>query len=473
MRACNGEEGQELGECSKDRAHHWLKLRVYGDQVRAIMNVSGPNTMDSSADAELDDEWDVDEEDRIRGGSHVGVAGRFGWVDHRILRIPARRYPMSHDQLRRPSSSPPASSESSGPKTGLALPPESTDEIDEQWGSAPNPEPRPPTSTPERPGAAAPVPSVRGSTPAAPVAVAAHRTSRARTLIGVAPMAPPVAGPAGTASERPLSGREKFEAAAALLPQKKKELELPADEAAMPRGEEPGVAEAKIADARASQPAPQASERSPDSSVSRDAERGPAAAPPASPGAEPGPRGRGAIWVLAALAAGTFGLWMAWRHTHEEAPPAPVEVVAPSTNTEIAPEVKLQQPMPLAPSASAEGPETGSSAPSTTEAPAPEGVKVVLKSVPPGAVFYHHGKSVGVNEATVSVPEGKRLAFEVVLPGYGTRKVIVDGKKPKVLVGLRPAGQPEAKKGALSTPETKGPEASEHAPSPATPTESE
>jgi hypothetical protein len=268
-------------------------------------------------------------------------------------------------------------------------------------------------------------------------------------------MAPRVADPARTASEPPLSAREKFEAAAALRPQKKKELELPADEAAMPRGEEPGVAEAKIADARASQPASQA-----------------------SPGAEPGPRGRGAIWVLAALAAGTFGLWMAWR------PPAPVEAVAPSTNAEIAQEVKLQQPMtaapagssealPLAPSASAETPETGSSAPSTTEAPAPEGVKVVLKSVPPGAVFYHHGKSVGVNEATVSVPEGKRLAFEVVLPGYGTRKVIVDGKKPKVLVGLRPAGQPEAKEGAPSTPETKRPEASEPALSPATPTKSE
>jgi hypothetical protein len=38
----------------------------------------------------------------------------------------------------------------------------------------------------------------------------------------------------------------------------------------------------------------------------------------------------------------------------------------------------------------------------------------------------------------VRIPEGKRRVFEVVCPGHGTRKLVLDGKREEVSIGLRP-----------------------------------
>ena len=60
-----------------------------------------------------------------------------------------------------------------------------------------------------------------------------------------------------------------------------------------------------------------------------------------------------------------------------------------------------------------------------------------MKSLPPKARFYHFGKQVGVAPFVLELDPGERHAYEVGLPGYGTRKVVVDGSKPEMTVGLR------------------------------------
>jgi hypothetical protein len=74
-----------------------------------------------------------------------------------------------------------------------------------------------------------------------------------------------------------------------------------------------------------------------------------------------------------------------------------------------------------------------------SEQQAISGVRTALVTASPkGARFYLKGKEVGVTTLTVDVPIGEKRAFEVGFPGYITRKVIVDGSKPEIFVGLNP-----------------------------------
>ena len=61
----------------------------------------------------------------------------------------------------------------------------------------------------------------------------------------------------------------------------------------------------------------------------------------------------------------------------------------------------------------------------------------MLKSVPPKAQFFHFGKPVGTAPFVLEVAPGEPQSYEVGLPGYITRKVVIDGSKPEVTVGLR------------------------------------
>ncbi len=57
--------------------------------------------------------------------------------------------------------------------------------------------------------------------------------------------------------------------------------------------------------------------------------------------------------------------------------------------------------------------------------------------MPPKALFYHYGKQVGVAPFVVQLQPGERHAYEVGLPGHITRKLVLDGTKTEITVGLR------------------------------------
>jgi hypothetical protein len=171
-------------------------------------------------------------------------------------------------------------------------------------------------------------------------------------------------------------------------------------------------------------------------------------------------RGKGVAIAVAALAAA--GLWFA-RGNHPEgeagvqasrpepakveaapaAAPEPVVAAQPAPS----PEPPASAPSPVGvESPSAGAPIEAASAPSaSSEAPAPsaassDGKIVVIVNVrPPQARIFYRGKEAGKAPLRVELEPGKRRSFEVGYPGFMTRKIVVDGSKPEILVGLRPA----------------------------------
>jgi hypothetical protein len=65
---------------------------------------------------------------------------------------------------------------------------------------------------------------------------------------------------------------------------------------------------------------------------------------------------------------------------------------------------------------------------------------VVVKLTPPGARIFRKGKPLpGGSTVTIELPpDEKKRAFEVGMPGYETRKLVVDGSKSEIYIGLKP-----------------------------------
>jgi hypothetical protein len=71
-------------------------------------------------------------------------------------------------------------------------------------------------------------------------------------------------------------------------------------------------------------------------------------------------------------------------------------------------------------------------------APAARTISVELSVNPPDAAVGHLGiMQKGGPPYRFEIPEGKKIAVEVARPGYGTRKVTIDGSTPKLSIGLR------------------------------------
>lgn len=152
---------------------------------------------------------------------------------------------------------------------------------------------------------------------------------------------------------------------------------------------------------------------------------------------------RGLVWVALGVAVASIGGWLVLRGD-DAAPPAPTPVV------QAAPPAAKPEPMPAptpAPTpapvaseaASAATPTPAASASAAEPAPVASGdvIRVTVTSVPPKARFYHFGKEIGTAPFVLELKPGERHAYEAGLPGFGTRKVVIDGSKPEVSVGLR------------------------------------
>jgi len=128
----------------------------------------------------------------------------------------------------------------------------------------------------------------------------------------------------------------------------------------------------------------------------------------------------------------------------------------PSTGTEPNPDPRPTEPEPLA--AKGTDAKTGddiktktddtkpvedakpAAAPSAVSAPAPAGsiIRINIDSDPPGARMFWKGKEQGTTPFVLEFQAGERHAYELGLPGYMTRKVVIDGSKTDISIGLRP-----------------------------------
>jgi hypothetical protein len=111
----------------------------------------------------------------------------------------------------------------------------------------------------------------------------------------------------------------------------------------------------------------------------------------------------------------------------------------PNTGTEPAPGSMPTEPEPLAAKAAPSAGAADSASPTATP-PATAGViRINVDSDPPGARMFWKGKEVGTTPFVLEFQAGERHAYELGLPGYTTRKVVIDGSKTDISIGLRPA----------------------------------
>ena len=113
---------------------------------------------------------------------------------------------------------------------------------------------------------------------------------------------------------------------------------------------------------------------------------------------------------------------------------ATLEAAQPAAPTSAATPAAADSAVPSSAAASDSAP---TPAPSASAAGADSEVRrVTIKSKPAKVRFFHFGKLVGVTPFVLELKPGEKHAYEAGLPGYGTRKVVIDGSKPEVLIGL-------------------------------------
>jgi serine/threonine-protein kinase len=65
-------------------------------------------------------------------------------------------------------------------------------------------------------------------------------------------------------------------------------------------------------------------------------------------------------------------------------------------------------------------------------------VRINVVSDPPGARLFWKGKAIGTTPFVLELAPGEKHAYEMGLTGYNTRKVVIDGTKTDISVGLKP-----------------------------------
>ncbi len=390
---------------------------------------------------------------------------------------------------------------SSRPPPSIAPP---TDEIDSEWGSAPDAAALKPAPLPsiEKPaaqplatarkqtllGLAPPdltknasksAPPISGSATATPLANLLKPASVAPAAAKPASVAPAAAKPASVA---PASGNTKGTLLGLAPPVIPASATPHAPEAAeklasQPPGSQAAAAALKLAKAElkpaatkdASAKTDVASTRS-DTPITADV---PAAraksteAPPSSTAATqsskaPERTGRSSTPLLAllAVAAIVIAYFAARRNAPEAlpeaaadhpvgvqsvinpAPPPPEPAAAPAPSITAAAEPAAAPSAPAAePSAPAAATATAVAAPTPSAAPsaaAGEAREIHVVTDPPGAKLFYKGRDMGATPLTLQLPAGETRSYEVVLRGYITRRLVVDGSKSDIGVGLRP-----------------------------------
>ncbi|MEO8904320.1 MAG: hypothetical protein ABI488_18300 [Polyangiaceae bacterium] len=168
---------------------------------------------------------------------------------------------------------------------------------------------------------------------------------------------------------------------------------------------------------------------------------------PLAAASEPKGPGRALVWLAAScVGLGVLG-YVVLHRSQPEPVAADVHAAAPAAAPAAPPEPELSAaaappPEPASTAsleASAAPPEPSAAPPEPSAgAPVPGMITVTVKSVPPKARIFHFGKQVGVAPWVVELKPGEHHAYEVGLPGRVTRKLVLDGRKTEITVGLKP-----------------------------------
>jgi hypothetical protein len=119
----------------------------------------------------------------------------------------------------------------------------------------------------------------------------------------------------------------------------------------------------------------------------------------------------------------------------------------PNTGTEPPLDPTPSEPDPL--KARADAAKTAPPSPASAAAPTPDAVasatapagdtvRINVDSDPPGARLFWKGKEVGTTPFVLELKTGEKHAYELGLTGYTTRKVVIDGSKTDISIGLKP-----------------------------------
>ena len=128
--------------------------------------------------------------------------------------------------------------------------------------------------------------------------------------------------------------------------------------------------------------------------------------------------------------------------TPDPTPPEPDPLKHAAAPSAAAPSLAAAKAVPVATAV----PRTAEAAPATPPTDAAGAVHVNVDSDPPGARLFWKGKDVGTTPFVLELQPGEKHAYELGLPGYTTRKVVIDGSKTDITIGLRP--DPNAPAGA-------------------------
>ncbi|MBN1609306.1 MAG: hypothetical protein JW940_21930 [Polyangiaceae bacterium] len=115
--------------------------------------------------------------------------------------------------------------------------------------------------------------------------------------------------------------------------------------------------------------------------------------------------------------------------------PAPPQAASSQTDSPATPGVAAQSAAPEARPPTATAHSAGSA-----EATNAETISVTLDVRPVGSQVFRKGRYVGKAPLVIELKPGEKSAFEVNKRGYAPQKVVLDGRKTNVLIGLRPLG---------------------------------
>jgi hypothetical protein len=300
----------------------------------------------------------------------------------------------------------------------------------------------------ELPAASASSPPVSPSAPPPPAAtLQATSASSARannplkqTLLGIAPVLP---NPPAVAAATPVPSADVSPAAEAL----EKESSLPSIAAAVAATESDAPVIRSSKRSSAPPPLPASVDRISDTDL-----------PPL--------RTQRPRWVVPLVVAAVIGLGVVGlRRLDYAAVPGSLPRAAEAPNAAV-PRPPQESPAPAAPATAlpaSEDDDTNSPAPTKT-APGPEPLatkpgapaaatsaaatgnaapvgdlkRIRVASDPPGARMFWRGKEVGTTPFTLELQPGEKHSYELGLPGYVTRKVVIDGSKSEVSIGMKP-----------------------------------
>ena len=67
-----------------------------------------------------------------------------------------------------------------------------------------------------------------------------------------------------------------------------------------------------------------------------------------------------------------------------------------------------------------------------------ETITVKIDITPDGSKLTLKGEEVGKTPMTLELPRGERRVYEVVSKGYYPRRLVIDGRRPRISYGLKP-----------------------------------